>query len=639
MTDALRVVAAEALRAGAIAGGLLLAVDLWQVAVREPGSLSVGEVVWLAALYAGVAVPAAAAAAVPATLRRGHAEVTRGPVRAALVCAGAALLAADVALRALPPLSPWRGWAVGAVYAAAAALFVPAARLLRRLSPVAAMAGVAAVASGATVAIVGAGGQPSGVAPPAERADGAMPRGSPTPPNVVLVLIDTLRADHLGCYGYARPTSPRLDAFAREGVLFERAFSQSSWTKPAVASLFTSHYPSTHQTNLETEKLPATETTLAQLLAQRGFATAAFTGNPWITRDYGFDRGFQRFHAVHDERFASVTLFMPALKRLAQLATGQSAWPYNPVKRLVQGDPSTTARDLLVNRAAFAWLDEAPRQPFFLYLHYMSPHHPYDPPPPFDRFVADRARRPVTVYPRKSYFFFTDGEPLSEPDRLDMVARYDGDVAFADGAFGALLDELRRRELLERTLVVVLADHGEEFYDHRNWGHGQSLYNELVHVPLLMRLPGVLPAGVRVGPPAMLVDVVPTVLELVGAPPHAGAAGQSLVAAAGAAPARRPQAYAELLYRYGAARTVVDGGDKLIEMRRGDDGRRELYDLARDFSERRDRAAQEPARADVLARDLDETRRRAELGRAATTPARVGAEQAERLQALGYAGE
>jgi arylsulfatase A-like enzyme len=262
----------------------------------------------------------------------------------------------------------------------------------------------------------------------------------------------------------------------------------------------------------------------------------------------------------------------------------------------------------------------------------MSPHHPYDPPAPFDRFVPDPARVPVTAYPKKSYFFFDEGAPLDPAALADMVARYDGDILFADDVVGRILAALEARGLGERTLVVLTSDHGEEFYEHRNWGHGQSVYEELAHVPLILRHPRAFPAGGRIERPVMLVDLMPTILELAGAAPLPSLAGRSFVGAgAGSAPA--DEAYVELIYRYGWARALVQGSRKLVRMVRGEDDRTAIYDLSRDPGE------QAPAGAgdeDLTARMHAIDGWASEHRSAPAEDVEIDGDMAGRLKALGY---
>jgi arylsulfatase A-like enzyme len=463
----------------------------------------------------------------------------------------------------------------------------------------------------------------------------ATPRGAPgvaaatdARPNLLLVVIDTLRADHLGCYGYGRPTSPVLDRLAAEGILFEWAFAQSSWTKPSTASLLTGRCPSQHQTSSEASRLPASETTIAERVRPRGYRTAAISGNPWIGAEYGFDQGIDEFVSISDERFVRLTLFMPVLRRVSQLAGGRMRL-YNRVKYAVLGTPSTTARDVQLVDEALRWLERHRDERFFLYLHLMSPHHPYDPPAPFDRFVPDRTRRPVTNYPRKTYRFFDGGEPLSSDDLADMVARYDGDILFADTEVGRLLGGLSRLGLDATTAVVVTSDHGEEFFDHGNWGHGQSVHNELVRVPLIVRAPGAT-SGARVVRHVGHDAIAPTLVELARAGDAAG--GCNLLHA----PDACPDPLAELLYRYGAARALVRDARKLVDVREGNQHRRALYDLTLDPAERQSLPVDTPdalALADALAHRLDLASR----DRSHASSASVDEDTRRRLRDLGYA--
>jgi arylsulfatase A-like enzyme len=444
-------------------------------------------------------------------------------------------------------------------------------------------------------------------------------------PNVLLVVIDTLRADHLRCYGYPRPTSPVIDAFAARGTLFTHAYALSSWTKPSTASLVTGRSPTEHQTLSEEARLPDTEVTIAERLRAAGYRTALLSGNPWITPEYGFDQGVDDFFSAYDERFARVPLLMQALRRLSDVSGGRIRL-YNRVKYLVLGELSTTARDTILVDEALRGLAAPAAQPFFLYVHMMSPHHPYDPPPPFDRFVPDRTHAPVKNYPRKSYRFFEGGEPLDGAALADMIARYDGDVLYADTELGRLLAGLDRLGLASTTAVLVTADHGEEFFEHGNWGHGQSVYNELIRVPLVLRLPDGAGAGQRLTTPVSHADVVPTLLAVAGAPPAPTLVGRNLIA-----PLERRDAVSELLYRYGESRALVRDMQKLVVTHEGERNRTGQFDLNADPVENDPRPA-DPA----LATALDE-RIQAELrARSAPADAPLDEETRRRLRALGY---
>jgi len=369
------------------------------------------------------------------------------------------------------------------------------------------------------------------------------------PPHVLVYLIDTLRADHLGCYGYERDTSPRLDALAEEGVLFRRAQAQSSWTKPSVASLFTGLLPTRHGAVDRAHSLPEDVTTLAELLAARGYTTAAFLSNPNVLPVFGFGQGFD--HVVDIESEAR----------------------------------SATAAD--VHAALLAFLEDPPAGPLFLYVHTRDPHDPYDAPAPFgESFLpADPATR--------------------SPAELE-VDRYDGEIAYADHELGKLVDRLHADGLFDASLFVLLSDHGEEFGEHGGTLHGRTLFEEQLHVPLLLRFPGGRFGGRAPEDPVRVVDLLPTIAELVGAEPPAGIDGRSFLAlATGSGPAPDPVLFAELSHDGNVVRSLTDGRYKLIERRlpRASGGTA-LYDLAGDPGETVDLARADPERTAELSERL-----------------------------------
>jgi arylsulfatase A-like enzyme len=625
----------QAVRASIALAAVFILIDLWQVALLHPGYLSATDVTALVGLYLGgafVAVLCLLGAIAP--WRRADQERTVSTVLALLLAGGGFLVAEEVVLRSLSPLSPWRTWAVLGLALLGLLSLVPLTRLLRRLHMPRWGLAVAAVlvVVGALGATRGFGtGSPAGV--PEHPSSGA---SAGARPNVLLITIDTLRADHLSCYGYARPTSPAIDAFAREGILFTRAFAQSSWTKPSTASLLTSHYPTMHQANLDRARVSDAEVLLAEMMRDAGYTTAVLSGNPWVTAEYGFAQGVDHFYSVYDERFVRVTLLMLALRRVNKLFD-DDATIYNIIKRQIRGDLSTTARDAILGAEAIRWLGEHRDRPTFLYMHLMSPHHPYDPPPPFDRaFVTNPQTPPMIVYPRKGHFLYEHGDPLSAERLADMIGRYDGDILFGDTVVGKLFAEMRRLELLDRTVVVITADHGEEFYDHQNWGHGHSVYNELLHVPLLVRYPATLPQGARVDVPVMSVDVVPTILELAGVAPVGTLAGRSLVPLMQGKPWERPaEAYAELIYRYGEGRALITADKKLVETTVGQDHRRLLFDLVTDPDENRNLIGDH---TDPLPyeRRLAELLAWATQHRVDAVEAHVSEDMEKRVRALGY---
>jgi arylsulfatase A-like enzyme len=278
------------------------------------------------------------------------------------------------------------------------------------------------------------------------------------PPNIVLVVVDTARADHWSCYGYAQSTTPRIDAFAAEAIRFKRAYSTSTWTLPAHASLFTGLYPATHQATQEHMQLDDRFETLAMLLQARGYATAAFSGNPWVSRATHLDRGFD----VMKEMWGT------------------------PQAREDGTFPHAT------NRLIFDWLRRrSPRQPFFLFVNYIEPHFPYDAPPTYEaRFVAPDVsaaeRAEATI---RWVDWYLHPQPFTPRVAALRTGLYDAELAYADDIVGELLAGLRQAGVYQDSLIVITSDHGENLGDHGHLDHVFSLYNSTLHVPLLIRRP------------------------------------------------------------------------------------------------------------------------------------------------------
>ena len=377
-------------------------------------------------------------------------------------------------------------------------------------------------------------------------------------PLAIVYLVDTLRADHTGVYGYARRTTPELDAFAKDAVVFDAAVAHASWTKPSVASILTSRLPGQHRAVQLRDPLDPSNVTVAQRLDARGFTTGAAIANSVI---YGaeseFDRGFGFFAGLHGEG--------------------------DQRSKLVGAD--------VVVDTALAFLRSRRGLPTFLYVHTMDPHVPYAPPPPFDRMFEP--------YP-------TEGHPARDPrtdykeplDRERMIAQYDGDIAFGDREFGRFVRELKAAGLYDGTLLVFLADHGEEFLDHGRWLHGRSLFDELIKIPLVVKFPRHEGAGRRVAEQVQGLDIVPTVLEALGVPLSADLGGRPLQRALAGGSKPRP-ALAEISHRGFVAHGVRTEGDKFIRRFSPDDD--ELYfDLRQDPKEQTSIARSQPQRVRLL---------------------------------------
>ena len=396
------------------------------------------------------------------------------------------------------------------------------------------------------------------------------------PLNVLLVTLDTTRADRLGCYGYAGARTPRLDRLAAEGVRFEHAFADAPITLPSHASLLTGLHPFEHGVrNNGNFTLPDRFETLATVLGRRGYRTAAFVSAFVLDRRYGLARGFE----TYDDR----------------TDPGAGGGGAEAERR---GDRTALA----CNRWLDAHVGGGKKAPFFVWLHLYDPHEPYRPPPPLTDAFAGRP--------------------------------YDGEIAFADTAVGSVLDRLGQLGLLDRSVVAVVADHGESLGDHGEETHSMFLYESAIRVPLILWRPGLLPTRI-VASPVRTVDVAPTILDLLGAPPLAAPRARSLRGTIEGRDEAAPPAYAETwvpkLYMNGSAlRALRTERFKLIEAPRP-----ELYDLARDPGETDNRIEADPETAGRLRAELQ---RLSAAGDTAMSVGPVDGEAAEKLRALGYLG-
>ena len=432
------------------------------------------------------------------------------------------------------------------------------------------------------------------------------------PPNVVLITIESLRPDHVGCYTGSRPTTPHLDALAGESVVYERAHAVTSWTLASHASLLTGLYPTAHGAVRPLSRLDEGHATLAERLAAARYECAAVVSGPYLRREHGLHQGF----ASYDES--------PA------------------------GEAMASSHDDVTNEAMLRGIERFlagrdRRRPFCLFAYFWDPHFDYIPPAPYDKLFVEPHHEPIDVRDYEAE------EPVHagiRPAQLGYVrSQYEGEIRWTDEHLGRVFDRLREQGLWEDTLVVVTSDHGEEFFEHGKKGHKHSVYEESVHVPLVVKYPGQGPRG-RDDRLVSLVDVLPTVLALTGAGEAHATAGRSLLAA----PDPERAIFLELLetwYIHAPGEpestenlewfSVIAGSEKLVFLPQLP--RFELYDLATDPGELRDLAAAQPARVRALMQRL-EAWRAEQLERAKAFEsggqAELGEEALERLRSLGY---
>jgi arylsulfatase A-like enzyme/Flp pilus assembly protein TadD len=399
-------------------------------------------------------------------------------------------------------------------------------------------------------------------------------------PNVVLVTLDTTRADRMGFLGSKRGLTPRLDALARDALVFERAYAQAPITTASHATVLSGTYPQFHKVNDFGIPLAASVPYLPELLKRRGYRTAAFVGSlildPRGGLAPGFDRGFDTYDAGFRIRRGREDRYQ-TMERRAEEVVGR----------------------------ALQWLETEKAGPFLLWIHLYDAHDPYEAPAPFGHRHA--------------------------------AAPYDGEIAYVDGQVGRVIDALRARGVYDETIVVVLSDHGEALGEHGEKTHGVFLYDATIHVPLLVKLPGGRLAGQRPKVRAGLVDVAPTILQAVAAPVPADMQGESLLAWAEAVnPPERP-AYAETDYprrAFGWSPLASWRADRFLFVRAP---RPELYDIAADPDAQRNVADVRGTVADRIAAQMETFRGRTSSGGSAGGR-QVDPALTEKLAALGYVG-
>jgi len=425
--------------------------------------------------------------------------------------------------------------------------------------------------------------------------------------SAILIVIDAARARQLSTYGYARSTTLEIDRLGREGVVFERAYTPATYTRSAMSSLWTSLYHEQHHDGVGyLDPLPTHHRTLAEILEERGVATAGFVANPAAGPSFGFDRGFSAFRLFRgrDGRVAPragelLEALVPHVEDLA--ATGRR---------------------------------------FFTYVHFIEPHYPYDPPSRFVALFGPDAPIPAPVRRRTGWIAAVNHgqRPFPPAEQAHLVRLYDGSLAYVDREIGKLRRLLEQKGLLDRVVLVVTADHGDELYERGLIGHGSRVYEEQLRIPLVIRFPsGTGPSGLRVDEPVDLVDLAPTILDALDLGSSIdGFEGRSIL----------PLLFGDRGREVVVGRTMHErptysfreGPWKLVHSVRS--GRTQLYDLDADPAEVHDRAGEQPVRAEAarqsLYRWLRDLTRHPPGGDSAAGGA-VSAEDREALRALGYA--
>ncbi len=550
--------------------------------------------------------------------RRNHEEFVRFGARTALLptlalsaLVGGFLVYRDLWQEVFPPASVW-GWLALVVLPIVIYLLVLVARLIGRglceVGQPASLALVLLVAAGLTF---GPGGD---ALPELDPAVGQAADKTVSHPPIILIVVDALRADALGVHGAGASATPNLDAFAQEAVDFTECWAAATWTRPSVASLLTGRYPSEHRTIHKSDRLPADMGSLPAMLQEQGYVTLASVTNVNLAPIFGMGRGFDAY-AYHGPRpffgapVSASRLFLVELGRLARLRFFSG---HREVFRYY-------AEGELINRTALQLITPVAQsgRPFFAYLHYMEPHDPYF-AHPYDGNAVARVENPNPAIERAP----------------ELLGLYQQEVRHWDNLFGELAASLKATGVYDRALIIVTSDHGEEFGDHGGFWHGTTLYQELVHVPLLVRYPAGQQGGSKRHEPVSLVDLVPTILQTVGAQAPADLPGRSL-----RQPASARTILAEVDHQGAVLTAVRSGLWKLVVSSVYDprgQPKKQLFDLNEDPAERKNLAASQSKDLERLLQLMQGRPAASAAEGAQAEEVEIDPETEEQLRSLGY---
>ncbi|MBN2053979.1 sulfatase-like hydrolase/transferase [bacterium] len=426
-------------------------------------------------------------------------------------------------------------------------------------------------------------------------------------PNVLLVSLDTVRADHLSAYGYDRWVTPMMDRLSKNGTLFVRCTSQAPWTLPSHMSVFTGMYTASHGVDTDGVALPEIIPTVGELFAAAGYRTAGFISAGYVGPAFGFQRGFDTYIKIPSP--------------------------------LEHGTEKITASGM---DFLDTWHKDDSGSPFFLFLHYLDAHTPYDPPPPLDRLFDPEYKGSMTGWAKDFSRYFNPNVPFENPaDLRHLVALYDGELRRVDNGLGHVIDKLGDLGVYENTIIVVFSDHGEEFKEHAGLDHGRTLYAEQIHTPLLVIFPRKWPVGMIIDDPVQNIDILPTLLSLAGRQIPFTIEGKNLL------PLVRPKLFQRMFYKHHRATfsqtnrpnlrlsTVVMDNYKFV-LKDKPRELKELYDLDNDAAELHNLVEEKPEQAEQLFGVLADWLAETYLKKGQTQPAVMDDETIDHLRKIGY---
>ncbi len=436
-------------------------------------------------------------------------------------------------------------------------------------------------------------------------------------PNVILIVVDTLRADHLSCYGAKTNKTPVIDGLAADGTRFAHAYSQASWTRPSFGTIFTSLYPSSHRAIHKSDALPEAVVTLAEVMQGAGYATIGFANNINIAPLFGFQQGFDQYVFLEPEFFFGATESAAQLTIYNQLRLIRERF----VSKKKYVENYYQPADVVVKHGLDWIAGRDAQRPFFMFLHFMEPHDPY------------------FVHPYNGEAYARVANPNPDPALADTYRdAYDGAIRFLDGELAKLFADLKAKGIYDDALIVLTADHGEEFHEHGGWWHGTTLYDEQIAVPLIVKPPHGGGAGIVNQAMVSSLDVAPTIIAGAGVAVPQTMVGKPLGLGADA-PAPRDHSFAESDLEGNSVQAYRSGGMKVIHANPGNPRglpEHQLFDVASDPGEQKDLIATQTDVANKLTADMTALQSHAESIAVESTGTSIDAASEERLRALGY---
>ncbi|RJQ51126.1 MAG: hypothetical protein C4526_10720 [Nitrospiraceae bacterium] len=464
-------------------------------------------------------------------------------------------------------------------------------------------------------------------------------------PNILFIVMDTTRADRLSCYGYKRKTSPYLDRIAAEGTLFKNAVSTTGWTLPSHVSMFTGLFPFEHGVGHVSPHLPEDIETLTGILKGKGYATLGYSNNPWVSFFTGLSRKFDDFQ-VGWKRSEHKFFYKSAYDRVIEFAG--------------RNDPDRAVNDhgaARTTRYVSEWMEKNSGEPFYVFINYMEPHLPYDPPPPYNSLFM-----PDGVSSEEIRKFAPDTEDIrtlmvqrerGEKELSVINALYDGEINYLDGRIWKLYEKLKELGILDNTMIIITSDHGDNLGEHGILGHAYGLFNTLIDVPLIIRYPKYFVPGTTVGDNVQITDLFYTILDVAGAEQNPSGPGpaksllkrireqdyQKTLIAEHDVPvnnlnwARKEGINVDHLDK--EQRVIISGGYKYLQTSNGEE---ELYDLEKDYYELNNLIAESSGLASAMRDKFKETYGKA-LRKSTPGAGRrpeLDEETKQRLKSLGY---